>query len=108
MSKKPRKTKNERNAEQAERQQQVREDAKKCRRPSRDDLARILLWQIIRAAQKQKNPHRALGKVRDSLINDLERQGFNVIESENVFHDIADRYSDGLYPFRPKWHLMPS
>ncbi len=108
MSKKPRKTKKERNAEQAERQQQVREDAKECRRPSRDDLARILLWQIITAAQAHKDTDRALGKVRDSLTNDLERQGFAVRECEEVFHEIADRYSDGLYPFRPKRHLMPS
>ena len=108
MSKKPRKTKKERNAEQAERQQQVRKDAKARGRPSRDDLARVLLWQIITAAQAHKDTDRALGKVRDSLTNDLERQGFAVRECEEVFHEIADRYSVGLYPFRPKWHLMPS
>lgn len=108
MSKKPKKTKKERNAEQAERQQQVREDAKARCRPSRDDLAPVLLWQIITAAQAHKDTDRALGKVRDSLTNDLERQGFAVRECEEVFHEIADRYSDGLYPFRPKRHLKLS
>lgn len=107
MSKKPKNTKKERNAKQAERQHLVREDAKARCRPSRDDLARVLLWQIITAAQAHKDTDRALGKVRDSLTNDLERQGFAVRECEEVFHEIADRYSDGLYPFRPKRHLMP-
>lgn len=103
-----RKTKEQRNADQAERQQLVREETRARCRPSRDDLARILLWQMITAAQAHKDPDRALGKVRDSLVDDLERQGFNVLESEDVFHGLADRYSDGLYPFRPKRHLMPS
>jgi hypothetical protein len=108
MSKKPKNTKKERNAKQAERQQIVREDAKARCRPSRDDMARVLLWQIITAAQAHRDTDRALGKVRDSLTNDLERQGFAVRECEEVFHEIADRYSDGLNPFRPKRHLMPS
>lgn len=102
----PRKSKKQRNAEQVVRQQLVRENTKARCRPSRDDLARVLLWQMITAAQAQEDPYRALGKVRDSLTNDLERQGFAVRECEEVFHEIADRYSDGLYPFRPKRHLM--
>lgn len=104
----PRKPKRQRNAEQMIRQKRVREQSKARRRPNRDDLARVLLWQMITAAQAQNNPNRSLGKVRDSIIDDLERQGFDVRESEEVFHDLADRYSDGLYPFRPKRHLMPS
>jgi hypothetical protein len=39
-----RKSKKQRNAEQAARQQSVRDEAKVRRRPSRDDLARVLLW----------------------------------------------------------------
>jgi hypothetical protein len=99
------KSKKQRNAEQAVRQQRVREQAKARRRPTRDDLARVLLWQMIRATQARKDPSQALGKLRDSLVNDLERQGFSVRESEEVFHELADRYSDGLFPFRPKRHL---
>lgn len=86
-------------------QQRVRDEARERRRPSRDDLARVLLWQMITAAQAHKDSYRALGKVRDSIVDDLERQGFNVRECEEVFHELADRYSDGLYPFRPKRHL---
>lgn len=104
----PRKPKKQRNAEQLIRQQRVRAETKARRRPTRDDLARVLLWQLITAAHAQKDADRALGKVRDSLVDDLERQGFDVRESEDVFHELADRYSDGLYPFRPKRHLMPS
>lgn len=103
----PRKSKKQRNAEQAERQQKVRDEAKMRRRPGRDDLARVLLWQMITAAQGQKDPYRALGKVRDSIVDDLERQGFDVRESEDVFHELADRYADGLFPFRPKRYLRP-
>lgn len=95
-------------SKQAARQQKVRDEAKARKRPSRDDLARILLWQMISAALEHKEPRRALGKVRDSLVDDLERLGFDVRESEDVFHEIADRYSDGLFPFRPKRHLRPS
>lgn len=102
----PRKPKRQRNAEQVVRQQRVREETKARRRPTRDDLARVLLWQMITAAQAQKDPSRALGKVRDSLVDDLERQGFDVRESEDVFHALADRYADGLFPFRPKRHLI--
>jgi len=60
---------------------------------------------MITAAQGQKDPYRAVGKVRDALVEQLERQGFDVRESEEVFHELADRYSDGLFPFRPKRHL---
>lgn len=102
-----RKPKRQRNVEQVIRQQRVREEARTRRRPTRDDLARILLWQMITVAQAHKDPDRALGKVRDSIVDDLERQGFSVRESEEVFHELADRYADGLYPFRPKRHLKP-
>lgn len=102
-----RKSKKQRNAEQAARQQNVRDEAKVRRRPSRDDLARILLWQMIVAAQGRKDAPLALDKLSEAIVVDLERQGFDVRESEAVFEELADRYSDGLFPFRPKWHLKP-
>lgn len=100
-----RKSKKQRNAEQAIRQQSVRDEAKARRRPSRDDLARVLLWQMIVAAQRRKDARLALDKLSEAIVCDLERQGFDVRESENVFEALTDRYSDGLFPFRPKWHL---
>jgi hypothetical protein len=101
----PRKSKKQRNAEQAVRQQNVREEAKARRRPSRDDLARVLLWQMIVAAQRREDARLALDKLSEAIVGELERQGFDVRESEDVFEDLADRYSDGLFPFRPKRHL---
>lgn len=101
----PRKSKKQRNAEQVARQQRVRDDARDRRRPSRDDLARVLLWQMITAAQRRGDARVALDKLSEAIVGELERQGFDVRESEGVFEDLADRYSDGLFPFRPKRHL---
>lgn len=101
----PRKSKKQRNAEQLARQQRVRDNARTLRRPSRDDLARVLLWQMITAAQGREDARVALDKLSEAIVEELERQGFDVRESEGVFEDLADRYSDGLFPFRPKWHL---
>lgn len=102
-----RKSKKQRNADQVVRQQRVRDEAKARRRPSRDDLARMLLWQMITAALHRKDARLALNKLSEAIVVDLERQGFDVRESEDVFEDLADRYSNGLFPFRPKWHLNP-
>lgn len=100
-----RKSKKQRNADQVVRQQRVRDEAKARRRPSRDDMARMLLWQMIVAAQRRKDAWLALNKLSKAIVVDLERQGFDVRESEDVFEELVDRYSDGLFPFRPKWHL---
>ena len=70
-------------------------------------MARMLLWQMITAAREQREGRRALDKLRDAIVDQLERQGFDVFESENVFEELANRYSDGLFPFRPKRHLVP-
>ncbi len=102
-----RKSKKQRNADQVVRQQRVRDEAKARRRPSRDDLARMLLWQMITAAQRRKDARLALDKLSEAIVADLERQGFDVRESEDVFEELAERYSDGLFPFRPKWYLTP-
>lgn len=101
------KSKKQRNAEQQVRQQRVRDEARARRRPSRDDLARMLLWKIITRADTNKLGRRqALDLVRDVLVDGLELQGFDVRESEEVFEELAHRYADGLFPFRPKRHLM--
>lgn len=102
----PRKSKKQRNAEQVVRQQRVRDEARTRRRPSRDDLARVLLWQMIMAAHERADARVALDKLSEAIVGELERQGFDVRESENVFEELADRYSDGLFPFRPKRHLQ--
>ncbi|KGF68109.1 hypothetical protein LL06_18475 [Hoeflea sp. BAL378] len=102
------KSKNQRNAEQQVRQQRVRDEARTRRRPSRDDLARMLLWKIIISADTHRLGRReALDRVRNQLIDGLKLQGFDVRESEEVFEGLVHRYADGLFPFRPKRHLVP-
>jgi hypothetical protein len=60
---------------------------------------------MIEVARQEDDSYIALGKVRDVIVELLERQGFNVFESEDVFHELTRSYSDGLFPFRPKRHL---
>lgn len=103
----PRKPKKQRNAEQLIRQQRVRDDAKTRCRPGRDDLARMVLWQLMRSAENHRLGRRkALDRLRNKIVEGLEYQGFSVFESEDVFEELAKSYSDGLFPFRPKFHLQ--
>ena len=96
-------------AEQRARQQRVRDEARNRRRPSRDDLARMLLWKMIMSAEKhQLGRRQALDRLRDEIVDGLDLQGFDGRESEEVFEDLAARYADGLFPFRPKQHLKPA
>lgn len=70
-----RKSKKQRNAEQAIRQQSVRDEAKARHRSTRDDLARVLLWQMIVAAQRRKDAPLALGKLSEAIVGDLDFKG---------------------------------
>jgi hypothetical protein len=101
-----RKPKKQRNEEQRLRQAEIREEAKEQKKPGRDDFARVLLWLMIRAAQKERDSRRALDLLRNKITDELENQGFNLKHSEDFFEDLAARYSTGLYPFRRKAHLM--
>ena len=102
----PRKPKNTRNAEQAVRQQQVRETAKAKRRPSRDDIARVALWRFINNIWKTDSQARkTLDGMRDSIVGDLIEQGFDLRESEERFEELAEKYRDDMKPFRIKRHL---
>jgi CII-binding regulator of phage lambda lysogenization HflD len=103
------KSKREINAEQRARQKRVRDEARDRKRPSRDDLARMLLWKMIMSTEKYHLGRRqALDRLRDKIVDGLELQGFDVKESEEVFEELAARYADGLFPFRPKRHLKPA
>ncbi len=102
MARKPRA---QRNAEQQARQQKVRDAAKAKRRPSRDDIARMLLWQMIVSARSRSDGRLVLDRLRDEVVGGLEHQGFDVRESETVFEDLISKYADGLFLFRPKRHL---
>jgi hypothetical protein len=102
MARKPLK---QRNAEQRVRQQSVRDTARARRRPSRDDVARMLLWQMIVGIRNRGDARQVMDRLRDEVVEGLERQGFSVRESEDVFENLVGRYADGLFPFRPKRHL---
>lgn len=103
------KSKREINAEQRARQKRVRDKARDSCRPSRDDLARMLLWKMIRSTEKHHLGRRqALDMLRNEIVDGLELEGFDVKESEEVFEELAEKYSDGLFPFRPKRHLKPA
>ena len=103
------KSKREINAEQRARQQRLRNEARARCRPSRDDLARMLLWKMIMSTEKHHLGRRqALDRLRDEIVDGLVLQGFDVRESEDVFEELVGRYADGLFPFRPKRHLKPA
>ncbi|MDR7028988.1 hypothetical protein [Rhizobium rosettiformans] len=102
-----RKPKKQRNAKQRERQIRVREQALADRRPTRDDIARMLLWQMIVGVLNTRDDAKAvLDKLGNEIAEGLERRGFDGDESLDVFDALVIKYSDGLYPFRPKRHLI--
>lgn len=101
-----RKSITQRNAAQRERQQQLRELAKMERKPSRDDIARILLhWTITRASEAGHMSK--LDRVEDEIVARLVAQGFDERKSYEVFDDIVERYTKRRWGFRRKIHLTP-
>jgi hypothetical protein len=101
-----RNSKKQRNEEQQARQQRVRDEAREKRRPSRDDIARMLLWLTIRGVQTRRRDVRAvLDRLRDEVVEGLERQRFIVRESEDVSEELVAKYASGLFHFRTKRHL---
>jgi len=100
-----RKSIRQRNAEQRVRQQRVRDDAREHRRPTRDDIARTLLWQMIVTAKKKRKKAEILDRLCEEIVAELALQGFNVSESEVVFEALAEKYEPDVRPFRIKRHL---
>ncbi|MDP3527517.1 MAG: hypothetical protein Q8S27_23320 [Hoeflea sp.] len=101
-----RKTRKQRTEEQRVRQAELRKAARIARRPDRDDIARMLLWQMISGIQaKSTGKREMLDKLRNRIVDGLTTQGFDARESEEVFEDLAQRYANGVVPFRRKLHL---
>lgn len=103
-----RKPKEQRNEEQRVRQSRLRARKRAERRADRDDMARTLLWMMIRAAQRDPNPRKALDGLRDAIVTELEKQGFHVKYAEDDFEALAAKYARNLNPFLKKRHLGPA
>lgn len=103
----PRMPAKQRAAEQKLRQKETRDTARDKRRPSRDDIARLLLWQMITGVSENRSDRReVLDRLRNEIVDGLEKQGFDARESEDVFEKLVDKYVRGPSPFRPKRHLQ--
>jgi hypothetical protein len=103
-------TREERNERQRIRQLSVRKTAQKLKKPSRDDIARMLLWQMITGIQKNKKKDKVgreemLIDLLNSIVNGLESQGFDGQQSEDAFEALVEKYAKGISPFRRKLHL---
>jgi len=69
-----RKSRKQRNVEQQVRQQRVRDEGREKRRPSREDVARMLLRLTVRGVQTRRRDVRAvLDRLRDEVVEGLER-----------------------------------
>lgn len=104
----PRKSRKQRREEQRKRQAAVRETAREKCRPDRDDLARILLWLMIREAHAEARKQRSRGpldKLCTILVTNLELQGFDADEAEDVFAMLERKYPSQIGPGRIKRHL---
>jgi hypothetical protein len=103
-----RKSKKQKLEEQRVRQAAVRETARKSRRPDRDDLARTLLWLMIREAHaeaRRRQSSAPLDKLCAVLVTNLEAQGFDADESEDVYNALEKKYRTQVLPGRIKRHL---
>jgi hypothetical protein len=91
-------------AEQRERQQVYRKRIKSERRPSRDDIARVLLHVVItRSAAKDKLDE--LEKFGDLIVDRLVEQGFDKRVSYDAFDQLVDKYVKQGWEFRRKTHI---
>jgi hypothetical protein len=93
-----------RRREQRERQQAYRDEMRDLRRPDRDDIARVWLWQSIRMAEKAQPKHREW--MHATIMEALTAQGFDKRQSEIALDELVERYrQSNKPPFRRKRHL---
>lgn len=103
-----RKSRTQRREEQRKRQAAVRETAREKCRPDRDDMARMLLWLTIRKAHaeaRKQGSRGPLDKLCTLLVSNLELQGFDADEAEDVFTMLERKYPTQTGPGRIKRHL---
>lgn len=94
----------ERRQKQRLRQQAYRTRLKSERRPSRDDIARVLLHLVI-TRSVAKGEIKSLERYCDVIVDALARQGFAPDHCHDVFGDLVDKYTKADWHFRRKVHL---
>ncbi|MBB6262438.1 hypothetical protein FHS77_003012 [Paenochrobactrum gallinarii] len=99
-----RKQEAERLRKQRERQQKVRERHKRDRKPSRDDIARVLLHMFIMRSYKTNQMHLLEGYC-DMIVRRLKAQGFDKDASYVVIDDLIEKYTKSDWQFFRKLHL---
>lgn len=94
------------NEEQRERQRKLRAAAKLERKPSRDDVARVLLhWTITKSIHRKQED--LLDRVEDEVVSVLAAQGFDEGKAYEVFDDLIERYTKQRWGFQRKIRLLP-
>lgn len=94
-----------RRREQRDRQKAYRDQQRNLKRPSRDDMARVVFWAVLRAHILTKREDKLDG-INDLLVEQLGNQGFDPRQIDLAFEEIVDRYSaSSTPPFRRKVHL---
>lgn len=94
----------ERLRKQRERQQRTRDRHKLERKPSRDDIARVLLHVIIMRSYETKQMH-MLDGLFDVIVDSLKAQGFDNDASYAVIDDLIEKYTKSKWQFFRKLHL---
>lgn len=106
-----RKTRRQRLEEQRIRQAKLRKEAREKRKPGRDDMARLLLWLMLREAHETARRQRStepLDKLCALLVDGLEQQGFDAHEAEALFAMLERKYRIQEFPGRIKRHFDQS
>lgn len=93
-----------RNEEQRQRQAELRQRNRDMRRPTRDDVARVVLRQMITRVHR-KGRTKEWESIVDGIIAQLVEQGFDERQSDLVIEDLVARYTSGRGGFRIKRHL---
>jgi len=95
----------ERLRKQRERQRAYRDRLKAERRPSRDDIARVVLhFMIVRASKDENNGF--LEQLTDLILKGLKSQGFDEDASLDVLDDLIAKYATSTWGFRRKTHML--
>ena len=89
--------------QQRERQRLYRAKMKAARKPSRDDIARVLLYFTI-AENFKRGREQEVFRLQDQIVNGLVGQGFDRAASNAAFEELIDKYRSG-WDFQRKPHL---